>query len=167
MEICVKPWNLKVNITSVKCQCCGDKLKRSIDKCLVTIRECSNCHRSMRPFNGYCGPCYCTTGHRNCINMSCERCISPKCTDCNILISCNETNCSIERRCYDCNKKYKFKILWSGSPEQKLKSYGIIKLKILAKNKNIKKYSKFTKQQLYDLLLPLVCDNDFPIKLKI
>jgi hypothetical protein len=107
-------------------------------------------------------------GYQNCIKMSCERCISPKCTDCNKLISCNETNCSVGRRCYDCNKKHNFKTLWKlGSLEQKLKSHGIIKLKILAKNKNIKNYSKFTKHQLLNILSPLLCINDFPIKLKI
>jgi hypothetical protein len=42
--------------------------------------------------------------------------------------------------------------------------YGIIKLKKLAKMKNLKGYSKYNKNELIEKLKLLVNDNDFPIK---
>ena len=42
--------------------------------------------------------------------------------------------------------------------------YGIIKLKTLAKNKNLKGYSQYKKSELINKLNPLVNESDFPIK---
>lgn len=63
--------------------------------------------------------------------------------------------------CENCN----FKNMWKKStPEDKLNFYGIIKLKKLAKNKHIKGYSKYSKNELIDKLKPLVNGTDFPIQ---
>jgi len=50
------------------------------------------------------------------------------------------------------------------APKNKLNMYGMIKLKKLAKNKNLKGYSKCTKFKLINKLKPLVNESDFPIK---
>ena len=59
----------------------------------------------------------------------------------------------------------KFINIWkTTTPQEKLNLYGIAKLKILAKNKKIKGYSDYKKNELINILLPLVNENDFPIK---
>lgn len=67
------------------------------------------------------------------------------------------------------SEKYKEKIEFNNkwkttTPQEKLNMYGIIKLKILAKNKNLKGYSKYKKGELINRLKPLVNERDFPIK---
>jgi hypothetical protein len=47
---------------------------------------------------------------------------------------------------------------------EKLELYGINKLRILAKNKGIKKISQYKKAELINILKPIVSDTDFPIK---
>ena len=42
--------------------------------------------------------------------------------------------------------------------------YGIQKLKILAKNKEIKSFQNIKKMELINILGPLVNEKDFPIK---
>lgn len=49
------------------------------------------------------------------------------------------------------------------SPQEKLKLCNVAKLKILARNKNLKGYSKYKKHELLNLLTPMVTNNDFPI----
>ena len=50
------------------------------------------------------------------------------------------------------------------SIEEKLKLYGKQKLSILAKRKNIKNYSKLSKNELINELSPITKDHDLPIK---
>ena len=50
------------------------------------------------------------------------------------------------------------------SIKDKLELHGIKKLRLLSKNKNIKGYSKYNKNELIEMLFPYVCNNDFPIK---
>ena len=71
-------------------------------------------------------------------------------------------------KCDSCSKiqkdesfNNKWKIL---TIKEKLKLNGVIKLKILAKNKNLKGHYKLKKYELVEILLPLTKDNDFPIK---
>ena len=67
--------------------------------------------------------------------------------------------------CEKCKEKIEFNNKWkTTTPQEKLNMYGIIKLKILAKNKNLKGYSKYTKDELINRLKPLVNGRDFPIK---
>tara|TARA_R110000796_G_scaffold137718_1_gene253832 strand:- start:276 stop:512 length:237 start_codon:yes stop_codon:yes gene_type:complete len=71
----------------------------------------------------------------------------------------------INKYCIKCLSKQAFNKSWKTlSPKDKLKLYGVIKLKVLAKNKKVKGYSKYKKQQLIDILSPLVVKSDFPIK---
>ena len=67
--------------------------------------------------------------------------------------------------CDVCDKKIKFNNKWDKStPNDKLLTYGIEKLRILAKQKNIKGRSKMNKQELINSLTNNVLDSDFPIK---
>jgi hypothetical protein len=71
-------------------------------------------------------------------------------------------------KCNNCKKildKNKFNEKWNiSTPIEKLNMYGIIKLKKLAKIKNLKGYSRYNKNELIEKLKLLVNDNDFPIK---
>jgi hypothetical protein len=67
--------------------------------------------------------------------------------------------------CKECKEKIEFNNKWNKtSPQEKLNIHGIIKLKKLAKNKNLKGYSKYKKSELINKLKPLVIESDFPIK---
>ena len=67
--------------------------------------------------------------------------------------------------CEKCKEKIKFNNKWkTATPQEKLYMYGIIKLKKLAKTKNLKGYSKYKKDELINKLKPLVNERDFPIK---
>ena len=67
--------------------------------------------------------------------------------------------------CEKCKEKIDFNNKWkTATLQEKLNMYGIKKLKILAKNKNLKGYSKYTKAELINRLEPLVNESDFPIK---
>ena len=50
------------------------------------------------------------------------------------------------------------------SISEKLAYYGLKKLRILCKRKNIKKYTKCNKEELIILLSPIATNYDFPIK---
>jgi hypothetical protein len=97
--------------------------------------------------------------------ISCEICEKSKCVKCKNMLNCCNKNCANSTQCYECCKKDEFNNKWkNATPQQKLDLYGIEKLKILAKNKKIKGYSKYKKHELINILLLLVNENDFPIK---
>ena len=100
-------------------------------------------------------------------HIKCKNCCNPKCVNCNKLlpqkIHDHKLTCDL---CNEKINKEKFNNKWKTStPQEKLTFYGIEKLKILAKNKQIKNVSKIKKKELINVLIPLVNDNDFPIKL--
>ena len=89
---------------------------------------------------------------------------SPNCVKCGDKCHCIGEGCN-EIICRNCIEKEQFNNKWNkSSPPEKLTVYGIKKLKILAKNKKIKGFSKYKKKELIDLLTPLVNEKDFPIK---
>ena len=132
--------------------------------------ECNYCSYLDRPF-GYCGNttrthyggCSCIYEEKEFLLISCETCKYSKCINCKNNIECCNENCSIRpRKCYKC---YEFIDKWKNTtPKEKLNLYGIEKLKILAKQKEIKGYSKYRKHDLICILSPLVSENDFPIR---
>lgn len=66
--------------------------------------------------------------------------------------------------CPECISNKEFQIEWKTlTPDQKLSKYGLKKLKILAKKKKIKGYSKWNLSKLFTELKPLVTHKDFPI----
>ena len=96
--------------------------------------------------------------------ISCKNCKSLKCINCETALTCCNQKCG-SVICQSCVKKTQFNNVWKTTTSQeKLNLYGTEKLKILAKNKKIKGYSKYKKHELINILLPLVNENDFPIK---
>jgi hypothetical protein len=169
-----EPYDLQIkDITVDTCPCCNMILQRNIRKGRYLIGgECSYCRYLDRPFGGcgntataHYGGCSCQYGEKDFLYITCENCKSAKCIDCQTPIRCYNKNCAIPTRCCDCRKKYEFIITWkNATPQEKLNLYGIKKLQILAKNKKIKGFSKYKKQEIIDILSTLVNENDFPIK---
>ena len=70
-----------------------------------------------------------------------------------------------------CNESYVqeenliFKNKWNDGVKGKLSCYGVTKLRLLAKSKTIKGYTKYSKDELIELLKHNSVDSDFPIRL--
>lgn len=93
----------------------------------------------------------------------CKTCLTPKCPKCNSL--CYDVTEPSELTCLTCISNNKFKKQWNKGLVEKLKLYGIFKLKLLAKKKKIKHSSSIDKIKLVELLSPIVEESDFPIRL--
>ena len=82
-----------------------------------------------------------------------------------------ESNCKILIETKICNKTYVqeeniiFKNKWNDGVKGKLSCYGLTKLRRFAKYKNIKGYTKYSKDELIELLENNSVDSDFPIRL--
>ena len=173
LEIRCEPYTLQIkDSTIVNCPCCDSTLQQHIRKGNYLIHECGYCVYLDRPFGGcgttaesHYGGCSCTYGEKMCLYISCEKCTSSTCIQCKKSLSCRNTNCTLPTRCMDCSNKYDFNNKWKNTtPQEKLHLYGSEKLKLLARNKNIKGYSKYKKHELIHILSPLVKESDFPIK---
>ena len=172
MEIRIEPYNLQIKDDSNICPCCSNAVIKTVKKEKGLIgSECGYCRYLDRPFGG-CGNtaincyggCSCQYGEQDYMYITCENCKSPKCMKCKSNMNCRNEKCG-SVVCSSCIEQKQFTNIWkSSSPEEKLYLYGIQKLKILAKNKKIKTYSIYNKNELIDLLIPLVNENDFPIK---
>ena len=179
MEIRREPYilyTLKVDSNNNACPCCNNILHKKIKRGKYLIGgECSNCryydNYLDRPFGGcgntassHYGDCSCEYGEKDYLYISCKKCLSPSCVKCGNKCFCEGKGCN-EIICRKCIEKEKFNSEWNKlTPPEKLKLYGIQKLKILAKNKKIKGFSKYKKTELIDILIPLVNKKDFPIK---
>jgi hypothetical protein len=164
MEIRCEPYELLINDKNIiNCIICNNLL---IKEGSYLINDCGYCRYSDRPFvigssslyNHYPEGCTCEYGKKEFLYIICNICKFPKCNKCGIKIN----NCI--SKCNNCEKN-KFNEKWNiSNPIEKLNMYGIIKLKKLAKMKNLKGYSKYNKNELIEKLKLLVNDNDFPIK---
>jgi hypothetical protein len=174
MEIRFEPYNLQINDTnSVMCPCCNSILQKEIRKGNYLINgECRYCRYSERSFvtyssswqKNYPDGCTCEYSEKNYLYIICENCKSPKCLKCKNQLNCCNKNCG-SVICSKCVEKMEFNNIWKiTTPQEKLHLYGYEKLKILAKNKKIKGYSKYKKDELINVLSSLVNENDFPIK---
>ena len=176
MEIRTDPSFLKLdNINIINCPYCDELLHKEVKEGKYLINECGYCRYSDRPFTigssslnqHYSNGCSCEYSKQNYMYIICNNCLNPKCNNCDNKLTIGYTY-EPNRLCSTCiniQNKDKFNNKWySSTPHEKLNLYGIIKLKILAKNKNIKGYSKYTKKELVEQLIPLVNENDFPIK---
>ena len=171
MEIQLQPCNLQIGNTDI-CMCCNSATIKEIRKGSYLIHECGYCRYGSRPFaqcndswhQHFPDGCACEYGEKDYLYIICKTCQSPKCKKCNKNIICWQKNCN-SHLCNDCEKKIKFNEIWkTTTPQEKLHLYGTIKLKILAKNKQIKNYSKLKKGELIAILSPIINANDFPIK---
>lgn len=174
MEIRLEPYNLQItDDTITKCPCCNNILLKEVKKASYFINgECGYCRYLDRPFASYSNSwqqhypegCFCQYGEKDFIYITCENCKSPKCTKCNKSLNCCNKNCG-SVICNLCIEKKEFNYVWkTTTPQEKLELYGIEKLRILAKNKKFKGYTKYKKHELIILLLPMVNESDFPIK---
>jgi len=172
MEIISVPYELNINDCNIiNCKICNNFLIKEIKKGSYLINECGYCRYSDRPFalgssslnNHYSEGCTCKYDKKEYLYITCNICKFPKCNKCGI----NLNNCiSACNNCKIILEKNIFTNKWNlSTPFEKLNMYGIIKLKKLAKNKNIKGYSKYNKNELIEKLKILVNDNDFPIKI--
>jgi hypothetical protein len=165
MEIRTEPDNLQINDNTITlCPCCNFVVIKEIKKGKYLTRECSDCIKGTRPFSYSSGDCSCKYGEKDYIYITCETCKSPKCINCKKILFCCNNNCG-SVICNICIKKTEFNNKWkTTTPQEKLNLYGIEKLKVLAKNKKLKGYSKYKKNELINILSSLVNETDFPIK---
>lgn len=178
MNIRYEPSNLIIkDENSIICPCCSNQLIKEIKKEQFVISECGSCgygdRYSDRPFasnNRFRNEtCYCEYGEKDCLYITCESCKKhsddPMCIKCNGYIDYIRALDLFTRLCASCEKQKQFTQDWKTStPQEKLNLYGTNKLKILAKNKKIKGYSKLNKNDLINILSQFVNENDFPIK---
>lgn len=171
MPIISQPYRLGVKNDDISCPCCHTQLEKEVK--LGTYRsECGYCRYGDRPF-GMCGKsreyqypngCYCEFEQRELMYITCKKCHEPRCIKCQKQFNCSVDNCS-SQLCNNCLDKQRFDEMWKTStPVDKLEVYGILKLRILAKQKNIKGLSRLKKDELISVLSPLVKESDFPIK---
>jgi hypothetical protein len=150
MEIRTEPCNLQITETDCSnCPKCSYKLIKEVREGTYLESECGYCTYSDRPFamgssslqNHYPEGCTCKHGKKQYIYVSCQRCSIPTTKD-------------------------SFSSKWKDmSMEEKLNKYGIAKLKILAKRKQLVGYSTLKKGDLISSLKEVVSDKDFPIQI--
>lgn len=174
METRTEPCNLKISTDCTMCLCCNNILLKEIKIGKYLIGgECYNCNYGTRPFATSKSPCSCEYGEKEFLYYICKLCNDKKCIICDKSSYSHycSGDCKIYK-CYDCKEKEKIKHLkeefnnkWkSSTPQEKLQLYGITKLKILANKKDLKGFSKYKKEELINILSPLVIESDFPVK---
>jgi hypothetical protein len=90
--------------------------------------------------------------------ITCENC--KHCKKCRILLDAFNKSYDEDNLCKKCN----FSNAWANSSlVEKLNFYGTVKLKRLAKKKNLNNYSRLNKFELIRLLEPHVLITDFPL----
>ncbi len=156
-----------------ECNLCKNKIRfeTRIDKVGVNyIEDCGSCTRCQKKKG--CG------GYESVCD---ELVVIPICDNCNKCIRCNKilfdkdneyylehnafTVLNDRYLCKECSKKSEFNNKWkSMNITDKLEIHGLKKLHVLAKEKNIKGFSKLSKGELIAQLLPCVKDSDFHIK---
>lgn len=158
---------LKIDLDNNVCLCCNNVLRKKLIKS-KTREYCGYCRYRDRPF-GWCGNtaeshyggCYCKYEEEEYLYVSCGKCSKIRCVKCMIRCGCDGKGC-IEVKCKECVKKEEFHDKWRKSTiEEKLNFYGIRKLKIFAKKKQVKGFSKYAKSDLIKILVPLMDENDF------
>lgn len=169
MEIRTDPPSLRVkDANSIICPCCQNTLTYEIVRKRYFI-ECGLCIYSDRPFGGLSpqlGECDCkwSESEKDFLYIRCFHCKTTTCKKCKKPLACDNEKCG-SVVCSDCVEKQGFNRLWkTKTPQEKLEFYGMTKLKVLAKIKNVQGYSKYKKHELITSLSPLVTDDDFPIK---
>jgi hypothetical protein len=166
MEVISEPATIIVDKDTILCPCCNLKLLKKTETRRVNISgECSHCSFD-KPF-GWSNPydrCSCEYADQEYLLVTCEKCLSPSCVKCGKSCDCEGKGCN-KILCTKCIKDREFSINWKkSSPAEKLNFYGIGKLKLLAEMKKIKDFEKYNKQEIIDILSPLVSEKDFPIR---
>jgi hypothetical protein len=175
-----------VNEKTILCPKCNSTINSEIKMERRCVLECDTCSYKDRPF-GYVRsqywnePCTCIWKDVKILYLKCNKCMICKCTKCSsdIVYSEYKNGDFREKICNTCKTEFNMKIQkeneliakkefsekWKTMTiHDKLNLYGIVKLKILAKNKNIKSIYKYNKQSLIEILTPITSNSDFPIK---
>lgn len=182
MKIRSEPKFLNITDSSLlKCPKCDTILRHEITQDKYLKEECERCAYADRPF-GYNStyyrdtPCTCTYYEIDILIITCPLCIVPKCATCkeDILDVSNnyDRKCRFDEgkgidciQCENIKKKKEFDERWiSMTIEEKLGLYGISKLRLLAKQKKLKRYSLLNKIELINTLTPITTIFDLPIR---
>lgn len=160
MDIRVEPYFLQIESKEItECPYCNNLLKKEIKKVNVCIKDNSPDKPFVSPFESEKPSVW---EEQNILHITCDNCSNPKCKKCNdFIFHSKNAVCNNKYLCCKCEFNYKFR---NSTPQQRLEYYGIRKLKLLAKRKNIKQYYSYKKYELIEILKPLVTNNDFPIK---
>ena len=141
-------------IDDINCPVCNFVLQK-IEMTVKQCDECYTCIQDDRPFNmgrTNRGECSCEWYDKDITEITCSQCIE------------NQIKEKKEREDDEKERKYmSFIGNWNSGINGKLSCYGIKKLQKLAKYKEIKGYSKLTKEQLIIILEKIVKESDFPI----
>lgn len=141
-------------IDDINCPVCNFVLQR-IEMTIKQCDECYECGQDDRPFN---------SGRKNKSECSCKW-YDSDITEITCL-KCIENDIKSKQEIEDDRKNHDYMLFigkWNSSIKGKLSCYGIKKLQKLAKYKEIKGYSKLTKEQLIISLEKIVKESDFPI----
>ena len=161
MEICVEPSGISKHPqfkdeNIINCPICSSIL----DKRVETERRCTYDASPDKPFvspysDSWSGR-QSVWEDQDILHIRCNTCYN-----CN---TCHKRLDTRELSAYNWTGKCSWCTWTSSSPQEKLSKYGLVKLKILAKKKGIKRYSTFNKTDLLIKLKPCVTNADFPIR---
>ena len=161
MEVRCEPAHLQItDRNTLHCPRCNDILRKEVRQGNSLVKECSQCNYDTRPFALCKSPfaesnCTCEYEEIEYLHILCETCVIPRCS------KCSQPHSGI---CPSCKEK-EFKDKWrTSTPQGKLHLHGVAKLRILAKNKQLKGYSTWTKEELIARLIPIVHETDYPIQ---
>jgi hypothetical protein len=146
------------------CTVCNNKLIEKIKtEEIKEFKECRACNLGI--FNCSCETIYSSVNVLYYICLYCKT-IEQHNKNINYIVDNEQTKRNYIANDYKIDfYNIEFKYKWCfGSIKDKLNCYGIKKLRILAKNKKLKNYSKKKIDILINVLLPITNHSDFPIK---
>jgi hypothetical protein len=132
-----------LGVFSRSCDCTYYESMKTIVKC----SNCNKCHCGLQRIQGICDTC------------KCNKCGLTDAFDDGMCKKCILRDIEIKKQ-YELEKN-KFANKWQDNP---LTCYGKTKLMMLAKRKEVKKYSCMSKSELIEHLRPLIIPGDLPIK---
>lgn len=141
-------------IDETNCPVCNFILQK-VEMTIKQCDECYECGQDDKPFNygrTNKGECSCKWYEKDITEISCSQCI--------------ENQIKTKQEKDDDKKEHDYMLFmgkWNSGIKGKLSCYGIKKLQKLAKTKDVKGYSKLTKEQLITTLEQIVKECDFPI----
>ena len=138
------------------CPKCGSyRIRTEIIKTRILVED-HNCYLHRSEWLGCNHSCTCVYEERPTLSVVCFYCLEKD----------RQRKIEEDRQREIEENKFSYKKWTTSTPQEKLTFYGMNKLKLLAHRKGITKLYKLTrKQQVIDILKPLVSENDFPIKI--
>lgn len=159
-----------------ECPICQTSLLRR-ERTARRCNECPPCRYADRPCGMYSTyyhdtPCTCTYYDVQEITIYCEKCMVIRCTRCTLDAFVRGDTCGycehleyFHEQEKERERKRWFKEIWTrGTVKEKLSTYSIQKLKILASQKNVRGRSKMDRESLLNVLSRITTDKDLPIR---